>query len=180
MHEVIDPRVYEILRPVYVGLYWEWALLWCLVAWYYGRSAYASWRAGGGSPGRILCDLTQPLWWGLQHLLARAGLRRNANVLAAQTVPSTYGGGHLLRWAIFVGSLTPVMFGFMFADVQRSHWTNTQLWLTLAAVSLSCLAALSHLLLAYRTQPLRWGAVVAAALAWPLVVPPLLRLVGWA
>jgi hypothetical protein len=179
MQTGISAGAYAALRPVYVGLYAEWCVLWLLVAWYYGRSAYSNWKLAGGSWGRVLGDVAAPFVWGLRDSLCRWGLVRAAPYRGTQ-IPSKYMPGHILRFAIFLGSLTPIMFGSYFAYMDRSHWSPLDVTVTFVAVSSSILAACYHLFLAYRSQPRKWQNMVTASVAWLLLGPPVIYALGLA
>ena len=176
MYQVVDPRTLEVVRPILVALYVMWGSLWALTAFHYGRAAMASWKVAGGSWRSVPRDLAAPFTWAVRDTLCRWGLFKGAAFCGTE-VPSRYYKGHLLRFAIFLGSLSPVLWGFYFLNIDRSDWSSVDIVVNAAGVALSILAAGCHLFLAYKTQPNSWRRLVLCGMAWLLLAPPMLTVI---
>jgi len=173
MAETHDPQVYAYLNSLLSVLYLQWGIVWAFVAWYYGLSSYASWRGGGGTIGSIVQDVAAPYVWAFRDAARRLGLGSSRPVGDSDHIPSKYQAGNQMRFAIFLGSLTPVLFGFYFVEFQRSDWTWTEITVNLVGVMISILAGLSHLFVAYRASPARWRATAIGSVLWWVLAPPL-------
>lgn len=182
MFEPVAPEVYQVLRPIFTACFLMWAFLWGRVAWFYGFAAYGSWLSNGGRWRFVLNDLFQPFWWAFKQTLCRWRIFRGAQFCGTQ-IPSPYESGHLLRFSIFLGSLTPITFGLQFGELDRSDWTHAKIWSTLFFASTSILAAGGHLFLAFRTQPEAWRKLVVRCTIWLLFAPVAIfyyyRITGW-
>lgn len=176
MLEVADPQVLAVLRPFFISAYLLWGALWVLVAVHYGAAAHFSWREQGGRWSAVLRDTTAPVMWAFRQLLRDVGLR--APEPTPPTVPHRYTPGHILRFAVFLGSLTPAMFGFYFWQLDRSRWATLDVYVNLLMVALSVFAAMGHLFLAYRAVPKRWKALVVCTAAWLAIAPGVVYAVG--
>ena len=176
MLEVADPQVLAVLRPFLIASYLLWGAVWALVALHYGAAAHFSWRQQGGSWRAVLRDITSPVMWAFRQLLRDVGLRAPEPLPA--TVPHKYTPGHILRFAVFMGSLTPAMFVFYFWQVDRSRWATLDVSVNLAMVLVSVAAAVGHLFLAYRAVPRRWIGLVVCAAAWLVLAPGVMYAAG--
>lgn len=170
MFDAIPPGAYLVFKPIYTACFLMWAFLWARVAWYYGTAAYGSWVTAGGKWTHVITDLFQPFWWAFRETLCRTRFFRGAN-FCGTTVPSPYEGGHLLRFSIFLGSLTPITFGLQFAELDRSTWTWYNMITTLFFALLSIIAAGGHLFLAFRSRPESWRKLVVCCSMWLIFSP---------
>lgn len=142
-----------------------WGISWLLVALSYGKAAYVSWAASRGTWSQVIPDIVRPFAWGLKSAYRRA-------VGGIPTAyPDKYEPGHLLRWAVFLGALVPALWGAFFITLDRSTWSSSDHVLSALGVSISTLAAWSHLWLAYREKPALWSTGVVCALAWLAAAP---------
>jgi hypothetical protein len=173
MLTTVDPGAYQLMRPVFATTYLLWATLWALVATYYGRAAYASWTRAHGRWRDVFSDVLAPFWWAVRDTLCRWKIFRGA-AFCGSVVPQIYESGHILRFSIFLGSLTPITFGLQFAELDRSNWTYFNLVATFAFASTSIFAAGGHLFLAYVSRPDSWRKLVVRSIAWLLLAPPAL------
>lgn len=170
MFQTVAPEVYFILRPIFTACYLMWAFLWMRVAWYYGQAAYVSWRISNGHWRFVFNDLFQPFWWAIKQTLCRWSMFKGKAFCGVE-IPSPYEAGHLLRFSIFLGSLTPITFGIQFAELDRSEWNYLKLFTTLFFASTSILAAGGHLFLAFRSRPEAWRKLVVRCTSWLIFAP---------
>lgn len=172
MMKTVSPEVYLAVRSIFLALYLLWAFLWARVMWYYGRAAYTSWLANGGRWRFVFHDLLQPFTWALQQTLCRYKLFKGKE-FCGTIIPSPYESGHLLRFSIFLGSLTPIVFGLQFGELDRSDWTFMRIFITMVFVWSSIIAAGGHLFLAFRTRPEAWRKLIVRCCAWLVFMPGL-------
>ena len=172
MMKMVSPEVYLAVRSIFLALYLLWAFLWARVMWYYGYASYTSWLANGGRWRFVFHDLLQPFWWAIKETLCRWNLFKG-KAFCGTVIPSPYEPGHLLRFSIFLGSLTPVVFGLQFGELDRSDWNIMRVIVTLLFVWSSILAAGGHLFLAFRTRPDAWRKLIVRCCFW-LALSPLI------
>lgn len=167
----VDPAAYGFVAALYPSFSLLWGFLWLLVARYYGGAAYASWRQSGGRWGTALADMTGPLTWALRESLYRWKLRPRRDGGSPQEIPSAFTPGHHLRFSIFLGSLTPSIFGLGFAFLDRSDQSLMRISIVILLEIFSILAAGGHLFLAYRYEPERWRRLCLRSLIWICISP---------
>lgn len=165
---------------VYPTLSLLWGTLWLMVAFHYGGAAWATWKLEGASWRRIFCDIFDPLMHAVMSFICRFPrlaklLRIHTPKYAGGMVPTT-SPGNILRFAIFVASMTPISFGFAFAFIHVWHEDIWKLLLTLLFMTTSILGALGHLFLANRGNPRRWSNIVMLSIVWTLLAPILFNL----
>ena len=170
------PESYFWVRPMFTSVYLLWAALWARVALYYGRASYASWLASGGQWRHAVSDVLSPFWWAIKATVCRLSLLRDKDFCAVGEVPNPYENGNLLRFAIFLGSLTPIAFGITFADLDRHDWTLARIVSTMLFASSSILAAGGHLFLAHRRRPEAWRCLVMNSVYWLILSYPFFAL----
>jgi hypothetical protein len=161
-----------IIRSIFASAYLFWGIMWSMVGYYYGRTSYVIWAAGGHRWRDAVPDILSPFTWAVRTTLCRWGLLRGEQVCGAQlSVPNPYESGALLRFAIFLSSLTPVYFGLFFFDLDRSDWTVQKMIATVICVTVSIVAAGGHLFLAYRNRAEAWRKLVMLSLMWVFFSP---------
>lgn len=159
MMNAMTPDQYKIVQPTMMILYFMWGSLWSLVAWHYGQAARATWRAENGKWAECLKDFFAPFSWAIRDILCR--LTRRPGFCGTE-IPSRYSNGHTLRFAIFLGSLTPAVFGFFFISMDRTNRSLLDMAVTAIFIATSILAAGGHLFLAYKVRPYAWQILVLA------------------
>lgn len=175
---VADPGTGWLLPPLLAALYALWSAAWLAVAYHYGKAAYISWRAAGGKWGRAVAEVLQPFAWALRAAVCNLAPFKRSALCTVEQVPSPYSSGHLLRFAIFLGSLTPALWGMFMLVQHSSHLTSADHAVNLAGLCISIVAAASHLLVAYKSRPRAWSAAVTLSVVWILTAPVALVLLG--
>lgn len=166
----ISHDTYAFVRSFQISSFILWGTLWGLVAWHYGRAAFTSWQCAGGRWRDAIWDLVDPFWWAIREQMCRWNMFKGAT-FCGHEIPTKYERGHLLRFSIFLGSLSPVVWGLGFALQDRTGETLLELIVKLIFVASSCLAAGGHLFLAYRGTPHGWRRLVVWSTAWILISP---------
>lgn len=157
-----------------------WATLWLFVAFHYGGAAWSTWRLEQASWRRMFCDIFDPLMYAVTSFLGRfPSLARlfkiHPHPYKGDLIPTT-SPGNILRFAIFVASMTPISFGYAFAFIHVWRGDPWKLVLTTFFIFTSILGALGHLFLANRGNPRRWSNIVMLSIVWVLVAPILFHL----
>ena len=164
MSGAMTAEQYDLVRPLMIVVYLMWGILWGLVAWHYGAAAFASWRREKGRWRDALRDLLGPFTWAVRDTLCRWRILGGPKFCGTE-IPSRYSNGHNLRFAIFLGSLTPMTFGFFFLRLDRSDWSLFDVAINVLFVTSSVIAAGGHLFLAYKIKPYAWRRLVLLSLA---------------
>lgn len=168
-----------VLKPLLAALYVLWSFSWLAVAWNYGCAARASWRAAGGTWRAAPADFFSPFTWALRSAACRLPF---VNLFAfcpvPAEVPTRYERGHMLRLAIFMGAVKPVLWGWLVLKYLTHDLSQPEYILSILGLFISVLAALSHLLLVYKSSPRAWTAFVVGSLTWIAVAPVAAVLLG--
>ena len=161
----------------YPGWSLLWAALWIKVGFHYGRAAFHTWRLNGATWKTVCCDVFDPLMFAGRDFLARYRWARRLFGIkqyeyASGLIP-TSSPGNILRFAIFVGSITPVSFGLGFAFVDMWRADVWKLIVILVFMVSSILSALGHLFLVHRSSQRHWANIVTATFVWFIFFGPL-------
>lgn len=164
----LDP--YLVGQAIFAPMYLLWAYLWAKVAYYYGQASYVGWLANGGRLRDAIPDVLSPFSWAFKVTAYRLGLLEG-DKNPPPPVPHRHENGAILRFAIFLGSLTPVCFGIQFAELDRHGWTQSQFMLTVLFMTSSFIASLTHLFLAMRHDPNGWRRLIVRVALWCILAP---------
>lgn len=152
-----------------------WAVLWTKVAYHYSYAASVTWSESNATWKTMCRDLFDPLVFAVRDYFCQWAWGRRifgleCDDFSTKLVPTT-SPGNILRFSIFVGSLTPIVFGWLFVfstDWSAAGW---KLILGLVFIFTSILGALGHLFLAHRANRRRWSQIVTYTFAWLAIGP---------
>lgn len=154
---------HQVVEAILLVLYPLWGAIWLGVAYNYGRAARASWLMEDGHWGRVVRDIAHPFWHTLWN---------------GSAPEPHYSAGHTLRWSIFLGSFTPIIWGFLFFSLDRSDFSWPRLLISLFGVLISLASAGGHLFLVYRANTRVWGWILRFSTLYTVVGIPV-ALVLW-
>lgn len=168
-HEHVSIAMYRWLESMYATLYLAWGATWGLVAWHYGRAAYMSWLSVQGRWRDVPGEVAKAYVWAFRETLCKLGIVRGPS--CGMPLVGKYTPGHILRFSIFLGSLMPMAFGFLFFNLDRSTWPPSAFVIISAMILLSLMSAMGHMYLALRPRMNRWRWLVLVSFCWLTVTP---------
>lgn len=163
--------VFSLLYPAWSLL---WAVLWMKVAYHYSHAASITWHESNATWKTMCRDLFDPLVFAVRDYFCQWRWGRRLFgldcTIEGEMVPTT-SPGNILRFSIFIGSLTPIVFGWIF--VFTSVWEGPlwKLLVGLVFILTSIFGAMGHLFLAHRGNRPRWSKIVTYTFTWLFLGP---------